>query len=677
MSYTTRYRIAYKRFSDASTTIDILDASYAGSITNLTAAGDPLNISFTGDINNIYAPTIGSGATLNVVSTPLTLIDLFTNDPQKYMVKIYNGGSGSNLFWQGFVNAGIYNESYSIGSTMPSIITIQCNDGMNVLDSLYYRQSDSSTLYTGLCYIGTVLNNILGKLGITFNNVLTSNDLTLVDYTTNFFTNLKVNNANYVNENSIPMTCREVLDSIMGGLGLSMQFKGSDIYILDPINLHNTIKGKTYDLTTFTENSSTFGGYLDISNKDINWYQSGSNLDIIPNVNEVDVKYDPYTFVSYSYDFNQNASLAGGWGHITVPSEWYNNSTVSFSGWVDSSTGHCVGAKEKEFSNPTYMFRLFNTDLAKESSLTLQLSNIGGLYKDVNLSLKISLDGYFQTRENNYNIFAPVGGSQVYCYYIQTSIKVGNQYYKGGATGWETGQTGAWHTPIPIISCTNAQYDADHTQSTVNDTWITGSVNVPLDNTLDGSIGVEFCIYDYWDTNMAVTTRHYDNPAYGILVKNLDITVINSKTGKPIENLGINKKGNLSTNLIYKSKPVEISTKNGTGTYGLSKGAFKDTTNNNIIGIFRGTDYVNIYNTEDTILQSFISQYKEPRLKLKGDLDAKDYMLNLNMKLIKDTTYQGNKAFYITSGTYNDKNEYMSIEMVECANTRENIVKIT
>ena len=176
------------------------------------------------------------------------------------MVKVYNGNSGSILMWQGFVNTGVYYESYSTTASLPSsIISINCNDGMNVLDSLYYKETNGD-LYTDVSTFGSVLKNIFNKLGTQYNYIHTSNDLTLFDTSSNLFTKMKVDNENFFDENLVPMSCREVLDSFLGGLGLVMFFKGSDIFIIDPISLHDVNKGMVYDVSTFTEDSSSMHG---------------------------------------------------------------------------------------------------------------------------------------------------------------------------------------------------------------------------------------------------------------------------------------------------------------------------------------------------------------------------------------------------------------------------------
>lgn len=671
--YGVKYRIEYYRKSGGQTTIDILEKDLVeSSITNLLASADPLEIAFDGDINNIYKPTVGSGATIKIMAIPLSLQSLFTDDPLKYMVRIYNGTSedssgASNLVWQGFVNTGIYNESYSIPISLKSPITVNCNDGMTILDVLYYKQSDGN-FYIGTNTIGGVINNIINKLGLLFNNIYTSNDLTTNQSNHNLFLNLKVNNEDYIDENLAAMSCREVLDSILGGIPLVMRFIGSDMYIIDPINLHDTGKGKAYTLPEFAESVSVLGGYLDISSDAIRWRETGGQLDIVSQVNEVNVKYDPYTIIGIASDFNDedNLTYPGSWSDQT--GWWYNNNPV-FLHWAQSAGTHRIGVKETATDDPIFAVYLTNTD--DTITFTPDLSSI---YQDSELSMKITMDAFFQTKVNSANIFSGAFAmNEIYAYYIQFAIKIGDQYWKDDY--WEAGETGNYKTLFAVRDwvISDSQYVADNSSSQVGDTWAIAQKTITLPSSLIGG-SITFIIYDYWTSGMV--TRRYLLPLYyGILLKNFKIEFLNTLTGKVIDNSGIVKKGNINTNLIYKKDITTIEIKNGTGIYGISRAAYMNTSNAIISGLYRDGNST-IHDTAELIIQSFLSQYKVPRLKLVGTLAVQDYLLDIFMKLIQDTNYQdpSAKAFYIVSGTYYDREEKMEVMMIELSSIREGIV---
>ena len=684
MSYGVHYRIAYKRLSNSTTTIDILENAYGGSVVNLTPDKTPLTITKSGDVNNIFAPTIGSGAVINVSATPLSLLNLFTSDPQQFVVKCYNGSSGSNLFWQGFVNAQIYSEDYSANYPIP--ISINCNDGMTILDSLYYKNSDG-TFYTGCSTIGGVINNILGKLNITFNNIYTSNDISTNGYTVNLFTNVKVNNENYIDESLQAQTCREVLNSIMGGIPWVMYFSGDKIYIYDPINLNNSSIGKKYTLPAYTETGATVGGYCDIITGStagaLGYYQTGQALDIVPICNEVDIKYNLYNYTNFNYDFSSVTGVT--FSHITSPSpnDYYNNLSVNYPNWTQktsggtTASGHFIAIKQSlDDNSPIYGLLLDNS--GDVLTYTIPHSYVN---PSPDLSLALSIDSYCQTRLNSTanatdgeNIYGSSATTPVYAYFVVASIQCGNLYFDDYSS-WLSGVHG---TLLGVIQdgVSYAQYGANNTKSIVNDTWATTKRIITLGGGLTGgTITVRIsCIQGFSEITFNTSKPEYVvGAAYKrVLIKNLKLEVVNS-AGVTISNNGINVKGNVSTSLIYKTNPLEISTTNGsTGSYGISRGSYLSNTNQSLCsyGFWRGgTPYM----SEKLLLQAYISQYKVPRRKLSASLNAKNYLLDLNMKLITDYKYQSGKAFYIVNSTYDDAEESMDCEMIEVPSTKDSI----
>lgn len=699
-----KYRISYRRLSNNVTTIDILDSSYGGGIINLTPDGDPLNIAINGDVGNIYTPTVGSGATIKALSLPQSLTNLFTLDPQKYMVKIYNGASGTNLVWQGFVNTGLYSENYSTGYNVQNSITIECNDGMALLDEYYYKPIDSS-FYTGFETIGTILNNVLGKLNITFNNIHTSNDLATTSAGTNFFTLLKVNNENYVDENLTAMSCREVLDSIFGALGLTMRFQGSDIYIVDPINLHNTAKGKVYDTATFTENASTLGGYLDISNKDIKWFETGSNMGIVQSFNQIKVNYDPYSYTNDSYGFTkENATYdASTYGTYTDNDVTYNIFTdVVMKDWTLGSPATFEGIQTVDSSvkldDPEFYIKQIPA-ASGSFSYTFPLSNIK---QDDNLQLELNMDVYVNTKHVS-NIISPDEGETI----IQIlnirgiEIKIGDKWWNG--TSWQDTATDSSIYIREIDAKTEdvykhrtwfrpRRYVRTDDLSRIDDQWTTVMFYMPISDAvvsgsglLNGSISIKIsaatsygqCI-PYWnqDGGPHATTDNIHN----VLIKNISMQIVD--TGKiSILNEGVLRTADINSIATMKKKPTDIKLTNGTGPYGVSRGAFsglnETVSGTNITGLYRAGD-ATIHNTIDLLSQSLLAEYNVPRSKLTGTLNVKDILLGVTTKLIQDSDYakdeNGNpKSFYIASGNYNDRFENMNVQMIECASTRDSI----
>ena len=676
MAYGIQYRTEYRRFSGGITTIDFLqlDVAEASPIVNLVASGNPLEITTTGDVNNIFQPTIGTGANINLLVTPLSTLGFFTSNPQEWLVNIYDGVSGSTLVWQGFINAEIYSEDYSTSRGMP--ITLQCNDGMALLDHIKYK--DGANNYSGFAEYYTIIDNILDKLATSYVTIYTSNDITInsVGPVTNPFLYLTEDNENFINEKLEAMSCREVLDSIIGGLGLSMRFKGPDIYIIDPINLHTVAKGKSYSRATFgSEAQYNVGGYLDISNKDIKWYKTGTTLDIVPAMNEISIKYDPYNFNDITYDFSDEDNCSTDWDTWVDMTGWWVNAAIEYTGWTYSDIDMGTAIKEEATDTPLCFIVLSDSD--ETASYTFSHSN---LTQDSGIQLKVSFEVYIQTKEDGINIYEDVPTYDIQQVQIPLSIKVGDKYWKSGNV-WETTEDGAY---LQAMFVRQEGVDlADVTDSRINDTWTTASIIVPLgiatsEVLIQGGISIK--ILDTlrgWAGAVGQQILPVVNEEHmqRIFIREVKVEILNTYTGENVGNNGVEEKAILSTNLTGKQGKV-IKTTTGIGTCGASRGSLKTDSQTaigtNITGLYRGAGGT-LYTTSELTLQSFMSQYQRSRYKLSGWLNSVDYTINLDMKLIQDLTYLPDKSFYIVSSIYNDRKESTSVTMIEITDTREDI----
>jgi len=671
MAYGVKYRVQYKRRSGTTTFIHILEEDYVGTITDLDPNVNPFEISYTTDVNNIYTPTVGAGAVIRVYVQPLTMLDLFTDDDQKYKVIAYNGSTGdtANIFFQGFVNTDIYFEDYSSSMDVP--IEIQCNDGMQVLDNIPYLDTSiysSGAYYKDTTYYYIIFQNILNKIGLTFDNIYTSNDLRIADFATNFLFYLAVPHENFVDESGSPWSCRKVLNSLVGALGMVMKFRGNKIYIVDPINLHTPSKGKRYDLVPVIGYGATdvnVGGYLDISGTTLGWYQTGQKLDIVPAKNVIKVNYDPYNYQGYVYEFGDS----NNWpvtGSFESKGDYYINTGVTFNGWSNiGGTYNGYGIKEDVYDLPEY--GLYFNDSNASFFYTFPFSNIT---QDSNLSIKVKMDVFVNTHTTD-NIFSEETETTKTYVKIPIDIKVGNKYYNG-SNSWGTTLTTQQYLYVVEPPYT---YYYKLSQSVVNDKWNNGmSLTIPLVPASSGTL------IDGYIT-LYVKDMYNDVDVHNLILRNIEIEIINTNTGDKIGNEGTSHFVQSQSKIINNKELIQNIT-TGTGTYGCSRGALKTdaqtSLGTNITGLIRTTSTTlytggTKYNTSKLVLQSLQAQYSQPRIKLSGDLDVTSYLYDIDSYLITDNTYLSNKAFYIYSGRYNDSDEYMSVDMIELAAERESL----
>ena len=819
MAHGIKYRISYYRMrSGGLTTIDILQRGYGGGITTILGGASPFESSFEGDTSNIYTPTNGSGATLNFVNqTPLALLELYTNDPQEWMVQVWDGitdtdsdassDAGGHLRWQGFISPEIFNEQYS--NPIASLFTVQCNDGMQVLDIIEYK--NGTDLYAGQQTIGQIILNVLSKLEIEFRTIYMSNDLEVIALETNLLAHLDLFNENFIDESEVPMSCRQVLDSIIGGLGLTMWFEGYNIYIVDPINLHDTTKGRSYDIHTFAETVTSVGGYLDISAGEISWGKVGTSLDIVPAVSNLLVKYNPYNVTEKTYIFSDSLN----WDTEGTFEDDYNyqlNDDIEYTGWVvDSATIPQIAMRKTAYTVPEFVMRFANDG----GEISYEFSSIQVL-EDTSIVLRISMDVYVQTKRDDANIFDSGSLHDVNRIKIPIAVKIGDYYYQSG-TSWDDDSAGVgkWQEWWLV----GTELEGNYLQETFNDSWTSCKYDVSLrppteghllsgvvtvefldeftstfddpvipfnepyyydtllnessmlthpeigftyltstsfrvtitgfkdymgldarENLFDDAItliasdvvgnvvagnyhtaahadipyastianttftivsytsstdvlvfdvattsGVYFDVdYDHIDTMILTEIDYtYDYQAVLLFIKNIKASIVDGNTRLPITNEVIESKAKLSTNLNGK-QTFEINVTSGTGPLGVSRGAFKSDLmaipRDNITGLYRGidgdsSDTTETYNTNaELLLQSFMSQYKQPRFLLNGRLNVVNQPWNIRSKLIKDSNHMTGMAFYIVNGTYYDKEEMMDVTLLEIEDTRETIL---
>lgn len=694
MSYGRKYTTSYKRRSGGTTVIDILEKNYSAGVTTLIADADCLQIELDGDVNNIYQSTRGSGASIKLMVTPLTFTTFFTVDPQKYVVKVYSDYSGGNLIWQGFINTGLYQENYSTSSLTPIVIT--CGDGMAVLDDIPYMVSATGATYGGFTNVATVMQNIFSKLGIAFSTIRTANDLKIADYSTNPFLYLTVNNENYLDEDGVAMSCRQVLDSVFGALGLSMTFRGEIIYLVDPINLHVPAKGSTYGTSPvygYNETQQNLGGYVDVSGTTLNWYQTGQILDVVQPFNQVEIRYDPYNFTEGRYDFNAegnagNTSTYGSYANdgtnynvytnVTMK-DWTINGIYGFEGLQKFTTGSTTTTGTTDF----YIKQVPSTSGSYE--YTIPYSNIK---QDENMKLELSADFYVNTKHIS-NIWSTAAGTLVKEIRIPVYLKVGNLWY-GGGNLWQTGMTSTTlilRTPDTRNIQTYVRegwWLWRHTElvntdaSQINDTWTTGKAIIDMGQSAAEDL-INGSIHLYIPKGLTlsdVTPSTAEAQIKNVMIKNIRVVPVKTDL-TTVGNDGVNVTATLYSYNTIKKSPLSINLTTGCGTYGSSKGAFSTdqqvVQGQNISGLARSGSST-YYNTTKLLAQSLISQYNVPRIKLTANLDVRNYLLSIEQKLIKDNHYLAGKAFYIANGTYYDGEENMTVEMVELTATRENIL---
>lgn len=228
-----RYYHDFIGAGDVPNRFEILTKSNVQSV-HAEASAEPFSIKYI-DARK-FEPIRGSQATLSLISRVIfQFVDLHTDDMQKYLVKFYRA---SRLYWVGWLDSELYNECLS--DTPPYPVEFAAAD-FNILERLKYRDA-ANNRYTDIVPLITHLKRCFDKLALPFDKLYigcttVANGVTMGANETPLHV-LYMMSANFYDEDKEPMTCREVVESILRPFGLMMVQKDTSVFIYD----YNTVK---------------------------------------------------------------------------------------------------------------------------------------------------------------------------------------------------------------------------------------------------------------------------------------------------------------------------------------------------------------------------------------------------------------------------------------------------
>lgn len=200
----------------------------------IEATNEPFRLKYL-DVKKLE-PVQGSQATLKMISeSNFQFIDLHTDDMQGYLVKFYRSGQ---LYWIGYLDSELYNENLT--DSAPYAVEFSAAD-FNILERLKFR-NESEKAYTDIASLMTQLKRCFNKLGLPFQKLYIGCSTTPVGISMSASETalhvLHIQSANFYDEDNEPMSCREVVESILQPFGLMMVQRDASVYIYDL----NTVK---------------------------------------------------------------------------------------------------------------------------------------------------------------------------------------------------------------------------------------------------------------------------------------------------------------------------------------------------------------------------------------------------------------------------------------------------
>jgi hypothetical protein len=488
-----KYRIEYDDDAGTATQIDISDTAWSGGITTLTPASDPLIIHMP-KADDTFTPVQGSGCTINVLGKDSdNLRSLYTADPQKYMVTIYKGGTASSdVVFVGWINTGVYTESYNEYDNYP--LSFTANDGLNSLK--HFKYLNSGAVYTGEDQVADVIERCIAATGLAYHHIAVNTSMYYDGYTIasndTILQNLEVINANYYDEQWRAKTYKEVLTMIMEALGLIMFTQGAILYILDPLELDETS-------TAFKNFNTSTGAYIDTDahspvadlGTDCEWFQTGAQLDYKDGFSRVRVNYSGYAaenvFNNTSWDNKALHDSAGTWflesPGASYGDDYYRNDTYGpIEGWTVLN-GAYFSASRYDGREEFHCKWVRSTPEGPGDGLArLQFTgNAQTLRGTTDSKLRVTWGMHIQTADRGY--YNPQKDMDVfYNSWFKVTLKVGNWYYNTDTSSWQT-------TPIDALLFNKGD------RSNMNDKWFQFETIVDLPATVSGEVFIVF--YDY------------------------------------------------------------------------------------------------------------------------------------------------------------------------------------
>ncbi|MGQ1889127.1 hypothetical protein ACT29H_01665 [Thermophagus sp. OGC60D27] len=253
MAYGAKYITEFRDIKENLFKITLYWRDYTGETIEVTPGANPFKRTYHRD--DKFAATKGMSAEIVLFAEQdRQFLDLYTADYKQCMVEVLKNGSP---FFLGYLDAETYQESFSDDKYYD--VSLFANNGINVLERDRYVDENGET-YSGSADMLTVIERIIEKLGLPLSHIKYAADIAVNGYDVPsgeiILQHLIVNQDNYIDEDGIVMSCRDVLESILTPLGLTLFIEGEDVWIVDTEYLKNgtiTVHTKTLGSSgTFT-----------------------------------------------------------------------------------------------------------------------------------------------------------------------------------------------------------------------------------------------------------------------------------------------------------------------------------------------------------------------------------------------------------------------------------------
>lgn len=655
MAYEQKYYYTFYGLNGVEYTVSI-DEDTAGSITPVEVRGNvsPFTVEYP-ELQNKYAPVFSSGCTINLLSAfDRQFFDLFTAEMQQYRIRLLVAGA---VKWIGLLDTEIYHEDFSSVDNYP--ISFTGNDGFNILDRILFVDSDGNNIDT-ITSCWAVLTTIIQKLKIKYNYIYFASSTTSAELdptsSQTILHKTYVNCRNFIDEEDKPMTCRDVLESILKIHYLRISQQNGSLYIWDNnLALDDTITFKGFDATWFTYfgNSTQVSTLGDLS--DIGFMSNNQQLDSITAVNKQRLTFSPYpvkeliSFEDGKGDFstvNDSVTYHSGdmYGYQDI---YYTNSTK----WNKQNYGYFVERKglatselNKDFSE---MALFLDKAIPPVRTFAEVLSTYAAEWNTINFTykkqlpyviptdayLKLELQIYVNTKSylNMDSEVAPLVNECI----LGTVISIGSKVY----TKNEDVKTGTWadYTGTLSDNCNIRVFEKSGLTtlvvSPISNRWVTignrlvvddnnvivTPVTIPLNTGVAGGV-LDFKIKNYFSSTGDRPITLVQSTIKDVRIKGVKITVCDKDGNEIVDN---DKEYTAYFNKSFKNEGSQVKTILGTNVTGnpVERGAlmYHDGTQYNFISQHTRKGVTDTI--ENLLLRSIQSNYIKSTLKFSCSIN--------------------------------------------------------
>lgn len=663
MSYGVKYRIEYKDRANVNKKIDIEILDYAGAVTNCEAADIPFEIEQPKG-NSILEPIVACGAKITAISTTNMMFQgLYSINPKRGRVRCYAGASVVPYFL-GYINTEVFSESYARLSDYD--VTIYCNDGFSVLSRFKYIDANGVKYNDATIYADTletkwnVLANILNKMELPFQYLYfacrhTCDGVTPATSET-LFHKLKIDLANYYDEQDEPFTYMAVLEALLAPYPLQIKWVDGSIYIYEP----GMLAGTNFSAQRYNENLTyvdtvNISRNFDISKGDVIWDNDDQTHDIRSGFSRQKIRYSPYIpdGAVGSVDITNRYLWSGTetWtADVYTIMKLSGITGVSGYNFYDSNVRLSGRKKSDDDTEEIYLEFIGTTALS-----TTKNFNVGALAGQF---LIVSGEVFIRSKLNEYSESEPSVTAEAIRVQMRLTID-GKRHAYNMAGYWE------WITDTQF---NRIQIIKDAADATICDKWMKFSMVVPW-NMPGGRALVQvnqpMAFTSHLDSDSERLTnldgvicgriRDFKVTAYEGGERGDDNMIYSWPGAKEILTDDVEYKGDLNEGFLNEASEITLlhaDARNMTDRAAIRKLDKSFTTG------WRKTGDTQSHKLAHLLIRAIISQFSDSLDQLAGTLEA-DNLLGANggpftLFTIQDTDYMGNKKFMFEGGIYND-----------------------